>query len=299
MRSLPVTLVVQKYGGTSVADPDRIRKVATADQAPCRAGRPGGRGGLGDGRHHQPAGRTGCSELDRRRLRSRRVRPGGRQRRAGHRRPAGDSAAGHGRAGALVPGLAGGLRTDGAHGKARIMEIDAAPGAACLDDGPGRGGRRLPGHVADGRVTTLGRGGSDTSAVALAAALKADRCDIFTDVDGVYTTDPRIVAKATQARPHHLRGDAGDGLARRQGAADPLGGAGDEAPACGSRCSPASRTSPAPWSCDEEEIVESQIVSGIAYSRDEARSPSWASRTGRASPPASSARWPRPTSTST
>ena len=48
----------------------------------------------------------------------------------------------------------------------------------------------------DGRVTTLGRGGSDTSAVALAAALKADRCDIFTDVDGVYTTDPRIVAKA-------------------------------------------------------------------------------------------------------
>ena len=48
----------------------------------------------------------------------------------------------------------------------------------------------------DGRITTLGRGGSDTSAVALAAALEADRCDIFTDVDGVYTTDPRIVAKA-------------------------------------------------------------------------------------------------------
>ena len=48
----------------------------------------------------------------------------------------------------------------------------------------------------DGRITTLGRGGSDTSAVALAAALEADRCDIYTDVDGVYTTDPRIVAKA-------------------------------------------------------------------------------------------------------
>ena len=48
----------------------------------------------------------------------------------------------------------------------------------------------------DNRVTTLGRGGSDTSAVALAAALKADRCDIYTDVDGVYTTDPRIVPKA-------------------------------------------------------------------------------------------------------
>ena len=52
----------------------------------------------------------------------------------------------------------------------------------------------------DNRVTTLGRGGSDTSAVALAAALKADRCDIYTDVDGVYTTDPRIVAKAQQTR---------------------------------------------------------------------------------------------------
>ena len=56
----------------------------------------------------------------------------------------------------------------------------------------------------DGRVTTLGRGGSDTSAVALAAALKADRCDIYTDVDGVYTTDPRIVPRAAQADAHHL-----------------------------------------------------------------------------------------------
>ena len=59
-----------------------------------------------------------------------------------------------------------------------------------------RGRRRLPGRHARGRVTTLGRGGSDTSAVALAAALGADRCDIYTDVDGVYTTDPRVVPKA-------------------------------------------------------------------------------------------------------
>ena len=51
----------------------------------------------------------------------------------------------------------------------------------------------------DNRVTTLGRGGSDTSAVALAAALRADRCDIYTDVDGIYTTDPRIVAESAQA----------------------------------------------------------------------------------------------------
>jgi aspartate kinase len=88
------------------------------------------------------------------------------------------------------------IRTDDAHSKARIVEIDTAEMARSLDAGevpivPG-----FQGVSPDGRVTTLGRGGSDTSAVALAAALKADRCDIYTDVDGVYTTDPRIVEKA-------------------------------------------------------------------------------------------------------
>ena len=82
------------------------------------------------------------------------------------------------------------------------------------------------GVTPDGRITTLGRGGSDTTAVAIAAALEADRCDIYTDVDGVYTTDPRIEAKARKLDQDLLRGDAGDGLAGRQGAADPLGRAG-------------------------------------------------------------------------
>ena len=82
------------------------------------------------------------------------------------------------------------------HGKARIEAIDTAEIERALRRGAGRGRRRVPGLGPRGRVTTLGRGGSDTSAVALAAALKAERCDIFTDVDGVYTTDPRIVAKA-------------------------------------------------------------------------------------------------------
>ena len=63
----------------------------------------------------------------------------------------------------------------------------------CRDSG-------VSGLADDGRITTLGRGGSDTSAVAVAAALKADRCDIYTDVDGVYTTDPRIVAKARKLK---------------------------------------------------------------------------------------------------
>lgn len=90
--------------------------------------------------------------------------------------------------------------TDDAHSKARIEEIDAPALIAAMQAGeiaiiPG-----FQGVTPGGRVTTLGRGGSDTSAVAVAAALKADRCDIYTDVDGVYTTDPRIVAKARKLR---------------------------------------------------------------------------------------------------
>ena len=88
------------------------------------------------------------------------------------------------------------VRTDDAHGSARIGAIDAGAMLAAMAGGeiaviPG-----FQGLSGAGRITTLGRGGSDTSAVAVAAALGADRCDIYTDVDGVYTTDPRIVAKA-------------------------------------------------------------------------------------------------------
>lgn len=92
------------------------------------------------------------------------------------------------------------IRTDNAHARARIETIDSQAVLASMASGeiaviPGFQGM---GH--DGRVTTLGRGGSDTSAVAVAAAVKADRCDIYTDVDGVYTTDPRIVAKARKLK---------------------------------------------------------------------------------------------------
>ncbi len=89
------------------------------------------------------------------------------------------------------------IRTDGVHGKARIEAIETdETRRAAWPRGRSRWSPGFRGSGRDGRITTLGRGGSDTSAVALAAALKADRCDIFTDVDGVYTTDPRIVAKA-------------------------------------------------------------------------------------------------------
>src|SRR6201991_4742530 len=88
------------------------------------------------------------------------------------------------------------IRTDNAHGKARIAGIDGAELIRRMQSGQVAVVSGFQGIGTDNRITTLGRGGSDTSAVALAAALKADRCDIYTDVDGVYTTDPRIVPRA-------------------------------------------------------------------------------------------------------
>jgi aspartate kinase len=88
------------------------------------------------------------------------------------------------------------LKTNMAHGSARIESIDGASIHAEINSGKVVVIAGFQGVDAAGRISTLGRGGSDTSAVALAAALKADRCDIYTDVDGVYTTDPRIVSNA-------------------------------------------------------------------------------------------------------
>ena len=130
-----------------------------------------------------------------------------------------------------------------------------------------------------GRITTLGRGGSDTSAVAIAAAIQADRCDIYTDVDGVYTTDPRVVpraqrldkiafeemlelaslgAKVLQVRSvelgmvHNVRIFVRSSFDKPEDI-DPHG------------------TPPGTLICDEEEIVEQQVVTGIAFSKDEAQ----------------------------
>ncbi|MCY1670475.1 aspartate kinase [Novosphingobium sp. SL115] len=92
------------------------------------------------------------------------------------------------------------IKTDDAHAKARIEDIDADALLASMGAGEVAVIPGFQGVTPGGRVTTLGRGGSDTSAVAVAAAVKADRCDIYTDVDGVYTTDPRIVAKARKLK---------------------------------------------------------------------------------------------------
>ena len=92
------------------------------------------------------------------------------------------------------------IRTVEAHAKARVDAIEADAMIAAMQAGEIAVVPGFQGIGDDGRVTTLGRGGSDTSAVAVAAAVKADRCDIYTDVDGVYTTDPRIVARARKLK---------------------------------------------------------------------------------------------------
>ena len=92
------------------------------------------------------------------------------------------------------------VKTVEAHSKARISTIDAPEMVASMEAGEIAVCPGFQGISDEGRVSTLGRGGSDTSAVAIAAAVKADRCDIYTDVDGVYTTDPRIVAKARKLK---------------------------------------------------------------------------------------------------
>jgi aspartate kinase len=173
------------------------------------------------------------------------------------------------------------LRTDSTHGSARIAGIEGdglltdlkAKTVACIAG--------FQGVSPEGRIATLGRGGSDTSAVAIAAGIHADRCDIYTDVDGVYTTDPRIVPKARRlervafeemlemaslgakvlqvrsvelAMVHNVRVFVRSSF-------DP-----HDAPQTGPGGLP-----PGTLICDEEEIVEQQVVTGIAYSKDEAQ----------------------------
>ncbi|MDT5284196.1 MAG: aspartate kinase [Mycobacterium sp.] len=173
------------------------------------------------------------------------------------------------------------IKTSDAHASARILEIDGTELINRFKE------RKEVAVIAGfqginpqtGRITTLGRGGSDTSAVAIAAAIHADRCDIYTDVDGVYTTDPRVVAKARrlpkvafeemlelaslgakvlQVRSvelgmvHNVRIFVRSSFDRPEDI-DPHG------------------TPPGTLICNEEEIVEQQVVTGIAFSKDEAQ----------------------------
>ncbi|MCL6606567.1 MAG: aspartate kinase [Geminicoccaceae bacterium] len=167
-------------------------------------------------------------------------------------------------------GWQAGVRTDGAHGKARILAVEPQAVQACLAEGKVAVVAGFQGIGPDGRVTTLGRGGSDTSAVALAAALQAERCDIYTDVDGVYTTDPRIVAKARK-----LERITYEEMLEMASVGAKVLETRSVALAMQHRVRVQVLSSfedrPGTLVVDEDEIVESQIVSGIAYSRNEAR----------------------------
>ena len=162
------------------------------------------------------------------------------------------------------------LRTDGAHGKARIAAIEGEELIRRMRTGQVAVVAGFQGIAPDHRIATLGRGGSDTSAVALAAALKADRCDIYTDVDGVYTTDPRIVPRARKLPRiayEEMLELASVGAKVLQTRSVEL--------AMKERVRVQVLSSfedkPGTLVVDEEEIVEQEIVSGIAYSRDEAK----------------------------
>jgi aspartate kinase len=162
------------------------------------------------------------------------------------------------------------VRTSAIYSSARIEGIDAGPMNECLKDQVAVVAG-FQGVSPENRVTTIGRGGGDTSAVAVAAALRADRCDIYTDVDGVYTTDPRIVAKARRLEKisyEEMLEMASLGAKVLQTRSVeiamlhrvPVRVLSTFAPEAGGTLV-----------CDEEDIVEKKPVTGIAYSRDEAK----------------------------
>ena len=162
------------------------------------------------------------------------------------------------------------IRTDDAHGNARIEDIDVTEIRRRFDDGQVAVVAGFQGIDAQGRVTTLGRGGSDTSAVALAAALDAERCDIHTDVDGVYTSDPRIVAKAhklDRVTYEEMLEMASQGAKVLQTRSVEIA----MKHRVRVRVLSSFENSSGTLIVDEDEIVEQAIVSGITYSRDEAK----------------------------
>jgi aspartate kinase len=162
------------------------------------------------------------------------------------------------------------VRTSAAHGSARILEIETEELEKRLAGGQVAVIAGFQGLAEGGRVTTLGRGGSDTTAVAFAAALKADRCDIYTDVDGVYTTDPRIVAKARKLDKityEEMLEMASLGAKVLQTRSVELAMR-YKVPV--HVCSSFS-DEPGTMVVDEDQIVEQADISGIAYTSDEAK----------------------------
>src|SRR6516165_6913316 len=173
------------------------------------------------------------------------------------------------------------IKTSEAHASARILEIDGTELANRFKD------RKEVAVIAGfqginpqtNRITTLGRGGSDTSAVAIAAAIRADRCDIYTDVDGVYTTDPRVVPKARRLDKiafEDMLEFASQGAKVLQVRSMELGMVHNMPIFVRSSFDSPEKIAPqknpiGTLICDEEELVEQHVVTGIAFSKDEAQ----------------------------
>jgi aspartate kinase len=166
------------------------------------------------------------------------------------------------------------LKTNKSHGKARIMGFDDSRLPDSMDAGEIAVIAGFQGVTEDERVATLGRGGSDTSAVAVAAALNAQVCDIYTDVDGVYTTDPRIVPKARRIEKisfEEMLEMASLGAKVLQTRSVEMAMNHNVPVRVLSSFLKPGEPNPGTLVCAEEEIVEKQVVSGVAYSRDEAK----------------------------
>ena len=165
------------------------------------------------------------------------------------------------------------LLTDAAHGKARIADFDASSLADAADEGEIAVVSGFQGLAPENRIATLGRGGSDTTAVALAAAVNAERCDIYTDVDGVYTTDPRIHKPARRIDKisfEEMLEMASVGAKVLQTRSVELALAYKVPVRVVSSFDPPDAPGPGTSIVDEDDIVEKKIVSGITLSRDEA-----------------------------
>ncbi len=268
-----MTLIVQKFGGTSVADLDRIAAAAAKAKAEVDRGNRvvvvvSAMAGVTDqlvGYSRDIAPVHDAREFDV-------VVSAGEQITSGLMAMA---LQGRGMTARSWLGWQMPLRTNDAHGRARILGVAADELNARLDRGEVPVIAGFQGISDDGRVTTLGRGGTDTTAVAVAAALRADRCDIYTDVDGVYTADPRIVTRARRLRritfeemlelaslgAKVLQGRAVE-LAMKEAVPVQVLSSFDDA--IGSDY-------PGTMVVGEEEIMEQEMVSGVTYSRNDAK----------------------------
>lgn len=264
-----MSLIVQKYGGTSVGDADRIRNVARRVAETAGAG-------------HRVAVVVSAMAGETNALVALAHELGGEHPvpreydavvSTGEQKTIGLLAMALHRLGQPARSFTGsqmGMRTDGRHTRARIESIDADRIRATLDRGEVAVIAGFQGIDDEGNITTLGRGGSDTSAVAVAAALEADVCEIYTDVEGVYTTDPNLVPaarKLTRISHDEMLEMASLGakvlqtrsvlFAKRYGV--PLHVRSTFVPDEGT------------WVTREEDVMEQLVVSGVTYNRNEAK----------------------------